>query len=174
MDGYAFLDDLAAQKKKDKLTFDDFSDYLEDKARVTATPINGQFELTPLCNLNCKMCYVHLQPEQLSQKPLGVDQWKSLIDEAWEAGMFQVTLTGGECLTYPGFEELYLYLHSKGCQITVLTNGVLLDEKRISFFKEHPPAVIQVTLYGSDDDTYERVTGQRQAKAVIEHVKMAK
>ena len=84
MDGYAFLDDLAAQKKKDKLTFDDFSDYLEDKARVTATPINGQFELTPLCNLNCKMCYVHLQPEQLSQKPLGVDQWKSLIDGADE------------------------------------------------------------------------------------------
>ena len=154
MDGYAFLDDLVAREKKDKLKFDDFSDFLEDKARQTATPINGQFELTPLCNLDCRMCYVHLQPEQLNQKPLGVDEWKSLIDQAWEAGMFQVTLTGGECLTYPGFEEIYLHLHSKGCQITVLTNGVLLDEKRIRFFKDHPPAVVQVTLYGSNDDTY--------------------
>ncbi len=174
MDSYAFLDDLKAQKKKEKLIFDDFSDFLEEKARQTATPINGQFELTPLCNLDCRMCYVHLQPEQLDQQILGVEAWKSLIDQAWEAGMFQVTLTGGECLTYPGFEELYLYLHSKGCQITVLTNGVLLNERWISFFKEHPPAVIQVTLYGSDDDTYERVTGRRAAGTVIENVKAAK
>ena len=29
-------------------------------ARGHDTPISGDFELTPLCNLDCKMCYVHL------------------------------------------------------------------------------------------------------------------
>ena len=174
-DGYRFLDELKEQKKGRRVGFHDFSDFLEARARESATPINGQFELTPLCNLDCKMCYVHLRADQLrGQEILDTDTWKKLIDQAYEAGMFQVTLTGGECLTYPGFKELYLYLHSKGCQITVLTNGVLLDDEWIAFFRAHPPAVIQVTLYGSDEETYERVTGHRYAGTVTEHVRNIK
>ena len=32
--------------------------YQEQKARKAGIPLFGQFELTPLCNLDCKMCYV--------------------------------------------------------------------------------------------------------------------
>ncbi len=84
--------------------------------------------------------------------------------------MFEATLTGGECLTYPGFDELYLYLQSLGCQVMVMTNGVLLDEERIRFFLDHPPALIQVTLYGPGEDAYERVTGRRVFRTVTENL----
>ena len=54
---------------------------------------------------------------------LTAEQWKQIIDEAYAAGLMRVILTGGECLTYPWFREIYLYLHSLGCEIRVLTNG---------------------------------------------------
>ena len=154
--------------------FDQITRFLDHKAREKGTPIQGQFELTPLCNFNCRMCYVHLTPDLLSgQSVLPVSVWKDLIRQAWEAGMMFTTLTGGECLTYPGFDELFLYLHSLGCEITVLTNGFLLDDDRIRFFQDHMPAKIQITLYGCNDDVYERVTGHRAFKTVVNNIQKA-
>lgn len=118
------------------------------------------------------MCYVHLTPDGIgSKKLLSTEQWKDLIKQAFSAGMMEAALTGGECLTFPGFDDIYLYLQSLGCQVTVMTNGVLLDEKRMDFFKAHPPALIQVTLYGNSEDAYERVTGKRVFTRVLENLK---
>lgn len=172
--GYEYLKKLREESGSDRQTFDDLSSYLEKKARATATPLSGQLELTPLCNFDCKMCYVHLEKEQLLGRPiLSVDQWKDLIRQAVDAGMLNVTLTGGEALTYPGFEELYLYAQNLGCNVTVKTNGLLMDERRIAFFKAHQPEGIHVTLYGSCDDAYERVTGRRVFRTVCDHIRMA-
>ena len=148
--------------------------YLSLKSREKGIPFTGTFELTPLCNLDCKMCYVHLTREQMGEaKLLEPEAWKKLMAQAIDAGMRKARLTGGECLTYPGFEELYLYLQSRGVEVMVLTNGVLLDEERVAFFQKHPPCEIQVTLYGSDEDAYERVTGRRMFRRVWENLKRA-
>ena len=170
-EGYEYLEMLRQQNGKQTQSFNAFSEYLEARARKQGIPIHGQFELTPLCNLNCRMCYVHLNAAQLRSRPLlTVEQWKDLIHQAFEGGMFQAVLTGGECLTYPGFDELYLYLHSLGCQVDILTNGILLNEERIRFFRKHPPALIQITLYGWDEESYEHVTGQQMFRVVRENI----
>lgn len=146
--------------------------YLERKARAKGVPLHGTFELTPQCNLNCKMCYVHLNKSQMEGKRLlTVDQWEMLMEQAIHMGMLDATFTGGECLTYPGFDELYLYLFSKGVRTTILTNGLELTEDRIRFFCQFPPKGIQVTLYGSSDDEYEAVTGRRCFETVIGHIR---
>ena len=172
--GFALLRQLREKKVNQKLEYKKLKNYLELKARDKGIPVSGHFELTPLCNFNCRMCYVHLEPNQMKGQPvLSVETWKNLMHQAWEAGMLSVNLTGGECLAYPGFEELYLFLHSLGCEVGVLTNGYLLDEEKIQFFKEHPPAAIQVTLYGWNDDVYERVTGQRAFSIVVNNIRRA-
>ena len=172
--GLKFLAELRRELGEKKPNFSDISTFLESKARKNGVPFSGIFELTPLCNLSCRMCYVHLMLDQLNgHHVLSVDTWKDLMYQAWKEGMVHATLTGGECLAYPGFDELFLYLHSLGCQVRVLTNGVLLDEKRIQFFLEHKPSEIQITLYGWNNDVYERVTGQRMFKTVSENIRMA-
>ena len=171
--GREFLENLRRQSGKKNQTFDAFSAYLMAKAREQGVPLYGEFELTPFCNLDCKMCYVHLNKDQTHGRSLlTVDQWKDLIYQAYQAGMINATLTGGECLTYPGFKELFLYLQSLGCEVTVFTNGVLLDREWADFFKVHMPAEIQITLYGDSDETYKKVTGSPAFSTVIEHIKM--
>ncbi|QTE67407.1 radical SAM protein [Clostridiales bacterium] len=174
VNAFELLDILREQNGKEIQRFDNVTRYLSIKAREKGVPISGQFELTPLCNFSCKMCYVHLNVDQLNdRKILSVDTWKDLMHQAWEAGMMNASLTGGECLAYPGFDELFLYLHSLGCQVLVLTNGFLLDDRRIQFFREHCPAEIHVTLYGWNDDVYERVTGKRAFSRVMENIRKA-
>ena len=174
VNGFDYLRQLREKNGKKTQNYRDLSRYLDFRAREKRVPIHGQFELTPLCNLSCKMCYVHLDPHQLNGRSvLPVETWKDLMYQAWSAGMIHVTLTGGECLVYPGFEELFLYLHGLGCDVSILTNGVLLDDRRIAFFKEHTPARIQITLYGWNDDVYERVTGRRAFRTVEENARKA-
>ena len=43
--------------------------------------------------------------------------------------------------------------------ITVFTNGSLIDERHLEVFADYPPHEIEVSLYGTCDATYERVTG---------------
>lgn len=149
--------------------------FLEFKARERGTPISCQFELTPLCNLDCKMCYVHLHKDQMHDaRLLDVAVWKDLMRQSVECGMISADLTGGECLTYPGFDELYLYLRELGVEVSIKTNGILLDEKRIAFFKKYMPSRIQVSLYGASEEAYERVTGVRCFERVRRNLLAAK
>ena len=172
--GFELYDQLRNENGELYQSYSHLARHLDMKARERGIPLSGKFELTPLCNFACKMCYVHLNPDQLMNRPvLPVNAWKDLMHQAWEAGMISARLTGGECLAYPGFDELYLYLQGLGCDVVVLTNGFLLDEKRIQFFQEHRPSDIQITLYGCNDDVYERVTGQRTFTTVFNNIKRA-
>ena len=166
------LNQLNSQGVTDYRRYEAVRTFLGFKAREKALPISGSFELTPLCNLDCKMCYVHLNKDQMAGASLlSVAQWKDIMQQAIDNGMMYARLTGGESLTYPGFKELYLFLREKGIETAVLTNGLLLDEEMTAFFRQHPPAVIQVTLYGASEEGYERVTGKRAFQQVTENIR---
>ncbi len=142
-----------------------FWEELRRKAVNELIPIQGHFELTSKCNFNCKMCYVHLDNTFKSGYELSLNDWIGIIDDAIEHGMIFASLTGGECLLSPYFKDIYLHLQSKGILINVLTNGFFLEEM-LDFFVENPPRLIQVSVYGNNEDEYENVTGIRAYKRV--------
>lgn len=151
-----------------------YNEYFSFQTRKKAVPYHGMFELTPLCNLNCKMCYVRLSPGQMGERRLlPAKTWIKIIDQAVEAGMMSASLTGGECLTYLWFDKIYLHMQALGIRTVVLTNGVLLDEERIRFFQRYPPALIQISLYGSSEEEYEQVCGARRFETVLANIKRA-
>lgn len=144
--------------------------FLSERAIIKKVPYNGSFELTPLCNLDCKMCYVHLNKNQMDRGLLTTEQWLDIARQAIDAGMMNAEITGGECLTYPGFKDIYLYLRSRGIKTSILTNGVLMTEEMVNFFVKNRPELVQITLYGSCDDAYERITGHRVFQKVIDGI----
>ena len=172
---FDFINEIKNADTAEDMMYHKVSAFIQNKARDTDTPYSGHFELTPLCNLDCKMCYVHLSSNQIKDnRLLSADEWIRLMQQAIDAGMVTAILSGGECLVYPNFDEVYLYLKSKGINVSVLTNGVLLNHERIQFFQKHRPRKIQVSLYGSSNDAYERVTGRRLYTTVRENIIAAK
>lgn len=125
-------------------------------AAAKSVPINGSFELLPLCNMNCKMCYVRLSREEMEQngRLRTADEWLSLAEQMQKAGTLFLLLTGGEPLMYPDFKKLYLGLKKLGIFITVNTNGTLLNEEWADFFAVNKPRRINITLYGADEKAY--------------------
>ncbi len=131
-------------------------------ALVQKALVTGQFELTSRCNLDCKMCYVHnLDHCAAKQKELSTSEWKQIFDQAYDLGLLFATLTGGECLLRQDFKDLYLHLWNKRVRVAVLTNGTMINEDHIDFFRKYKPEYIQISLYGSNEEGYLRVTGHR-------------
>jgi len=176
----ALVDALDALEKHDASKGDMWHSmirYLDIKARQKGFPLRGAFELTPLCNLNCKMCYSHMSSQQLNnsgKRLLTGEQWIDLIDQAVDAGLMYALLTGGEALLHPDFDRIYLHMLSKGLLLTVNTNGLLLTEERVAFFRQYPPKMIQISLYGASEEEYEQVTGCRAFKRVLEAIERLK
>lgn len=133
--------------------------FLCEKATLDLVPINGIFELTPLCNMNCEMCFVRLDSQEVKEKGRlrSAEEWISVAEQMKQAGTLFVLLTGGEPLIYPEFKKVYIALKKMGMIITVNTNGTLINEAWADFFAEYPPRRINITLYGKDEQTYDRL-----------------
>lgn len=138
---------------------DSFERMLIARAYQEKMPLSGSLELTPLCTMDCNMCYVKLsKKEQMEQGKIhDADEWLTLADQMKEAGTLFVLLTGGEPLLHPQFKEIYLGLKERGMIVTINTNGTLIDETWADFFAENPPRRINISLYGGTKETYERL-----------------
>ena len=137
------------------------TEYLYQKAAAAGVPLSGTFELTPVCNMDCKMCYVRIsRQQQESIAPLKTaKEWLELGERAKQAGMLYLLLTGGEPFLHPQFREILEGLHKMGLLISINSNGTLIDESTVAWLKECPPVRINISLYGVSDDTYGTLCG---------------
>lgn len=150
------------------------------KADLTYTPIGGTIELLPLCNMKCKMCYVHQSKEEMNKhgRMLNADEWIKIVEQGIDEGLLFLLFTGGEPLLYPEFKRLYAELSQKGLVLSVNTNGTLIDEAWAEFFHTYGCRRLNITLYGKDDETYEKLCqnpkGFTQVMNAVEWLKKKK
>lgn len=138
------------------------TDYLYSKASRMLVPLSGTFELSPVCNFSCRMCYVRKTAKEVQESPrkiLTLDDWRRIAKEAREAGLLYLLLTGGEPFLWPDFWTLYDELIDMGFLISINTNGSLIDDEAIAHLKRRPPRQVNITLYGASDETYRRLCG---------------
>ena len=138
---------------------------LSRRCAVQGIPVSGIFELTPRCNLRCKMCYVRLTPAQMA--PIGTEltarQWLNLAREAKAAGLTFLLLTGGEPTLRTDFAEIYGQLAQMGFSISINTNATLLTPQIRQLWHQFPPSQVNVTLYGTSREDYGALCGEPDA-----------
>ena len=84
-------------------------------------------EVTTRCNLNCAMCVRNDWKDQ--QGRMSADTFQAIF-EGLKAfpGLKRVVLGGyGEPLMHPGIVEMVAQIHALGADVTMMTNGLLLE-----------------------------------------------
>ncbi len=147
------------------------STYLHSRAIEKEIPISGTFELTSRCNFRCEMCYVH--DECHKAEKISTEQWLNIANEAKKAGTLFLLLTGGEPLAREDFPYLYTELKKMGFMLSINTNGSLLH-KHLELFKNYPPTRVNISLYGADNETYEKLCKTNMFSQVLENIKLLK
>ena len=126
-------------------------------------PINGTFELTLRCNLQCKMCMFRHSPGEnkaLQEQELTAQQWIDLARQAFDRGTLNLLITGGEPMVRKDFCEIYAGIYQIGFLTTLYTNATCVTPEVMALLRKCPPHRIGVTLYGASNETYEKVTGR--------------
>ena len=138
---------------------------LLQRAALNKAPISGIFELTPRCNLRCRMCYIRMTPEEMAMRgeERTANEWIDLAEQLRDAGVVFLLLTGGEPLIRPDFPKIYRALVGMGFSISINTNGTLLQEEIADLFRELPPAEVNLTLYGAGEEAYRKLCGDATA-----------
>ncbi len=123
-------------------------------------PFSCTFEITERCNLSCVHCFIN-QPagsQPARSRELTASQIGEILDQVVEEGCLYLVLTGGEILLRPDFPEIYRHAKKLGLLVTLFTNGTLLTPEMAGFLAEWRPWWIEITLYGTTQQTYEQVT----------------
>lgn len=150
---------------------------LREKLLSKGLPTRAAFEITPLCNLGCKMCFIRLEKDKMDSlgKLMTASQWTKIAKESAETGILFLIITGGEPFTHPEFIDIYTNISKLGFIVTLYTNAVMLNDKIIETLKKYPPHFLYITMYGSSKDTYEKVCGNGKAyDSVVNNIKILK
>ncbi len=130
-----------------------------EKIASQRIPYTGSLALTHRCNLACVHCYAKEEARDADGAELDAGQWKKIISEIQAAGCLYLLLTGGEPLLRPDFPEIYTFAKKSGMLVTVFSNGTLVDERIEGLFRELPPRLVEISLYGATAEIHDRITG---------------
>jgi len=141
-------------------TVSDFVKQFGDLTEARRLPLMGMLEITSRCNLRCVHCYLGPQAEQQKKRAaeMSTAEVEALIDQMVEAGTLYLTITGGDPMMRPDFPAIYRHAKEAGLLVTVFCDGVLVTERIIELFRDLPPSLVEVSIYGATAETYERVT----------------
>jgi radical SAM protein with 4Fe4S-binding SPASM domain len=133
---------------------------LWNRIKEKRIPFTFDLEVTARCNNNCRHCYISLpaNDREAQKKEISPALISDIADQAVALGALWCLLTGGEPLLRGDFEEIYMTLKRKGLLVSLYTNACLLTDAHVAMFKKHPPRIIEVTVYGATEETYERVS----------------
>jgi sulfatase maturation enzyme AslB (radical SAM superfamily) len=138
---------------------DKFLTAFNEKVMTLRIPHGGSIDLTYRCNLRCVHCYIgSLRNSQSTELEMRTDKVLSVIDEAVQAGCLYLLLTGGEPLIRDDFSTIYSHARKCGLIVTVFTNGTLVSDEVLALFQDLPPNLVEISLYGASEATYERIT----------------
>jgi MoaA/NifB/PqqE/SkfB family radical SAM enzyme len=97
-------------------------------------PFTGH--ITAPYRLDCALTYKlpdtddpNSAPIERVDQELNTDQWKLVIDKAWQAGIPHIIFTGGEPTLRDDISELLLHAEMNGQVTGLLTNGLKLEDK---------------------------------------------
>lgn len=141
------------------------SDRLWNKASLMRIPLTGAFELLPVCNLHCKMCYVRKSMAEVNAAGglIPTEQWLDWAKQARDGGMLTPLLTGGEPFLHRDFQEILAKMQEMGLQVSINSNGTMIDETMAKWLSRHTPTRINITLYGASEESYQNLCGDGDA-----------
>ncbi len=139
--------------------------------------IHLQWHLTERCNLSCKHCYQSSLTEELNEKELlsVLDNFVRQVGIWGGTRRASISFTGGEPFLK---DELFLLLEkcsnlNKKFSYGILTNGTLLDEKKVDKLKRLKVDYVQISIEGGRR-VNDQIRGAGSFKKIIDACELIK
>jgi MoaA/NifB/PqqE/SkfB family radical SAM enzyme len=145
-------------------------------------PTHLQIVLSDLCNQNCNFCayrmdggftsegFADTEGNRNPKRFLPLQLAWNLLDDAWNAGVRAIELTGGgEPTVHPEFETILEHAIARGFQVGLVTNGVRLKNWELL----EKLTWLRISLDAGSEEVYRRIRESSAWAKVLENMKKA-
>jgi radical SAM protein with 4Fe4S-binding SPASM domain len=108
------------------------------------------------------MCLICNPTEKIGDELSG-DWWLDIARQACAEGMIFCMITGGEPILHRDFWQIYEGVRKMGVHMILNSNGTTITPEIADKLAKMRPMLMQISVYGSSPEAYERVTGSAAA-----------
>jgi radical SAM protein with 4Fe4S-binding SPASM domain len=124
------------------------------KALKLNIPLSVQLDLTYRCNERCIHCYL----DHDDHGEMTTSEIKDLLDQMADAGVFYLTISGGEILMRRDFFEILEHARARTFCVKLKTNGVLIRKKEAERLRELGVEAVQISIYSHRPEVHDAIT----------------
>src|SRR5712672_721411 len=125
-----------------------------ERAHRLGVPFSVQLDLTYRCNEQCVHCYL----DHHDHGEMTTAEIKKLLREMADAGVFILTLSGGEIFLRKDFFEILEYARALTFCIKLKTNAVLIGEAQAARLRDLGVESIQISIYSHRPEVHDAIT----------------
>ena len=147
-----------------------------EEMRRKRVPFGGSLEVTHRCNLRCAHCYQFAPREGNEAGPgrgrgprpgpadpgpaeMGLDDYRTLLDQLKDAGCLFLSITGGEPLLRPDIMDILQAADERCFSFALQTNALLLDEAVADELAELANLRVEISLHAASAEKHDAFTG---------------
>lgn len=125
------------------------------------SPVMSQWDITTGCNFSCSFCLTNSGKRHEGE--LTFKKAKTIVDRLYDGGILFLRILGGEPFFRNDIIKIMHYAAKKGMLLSFSTNAALIDDNRARLLSEIQDHFnyFQVSLYGIDQESYEKTTTSR-------------
>jgi radical SAM protein with 4Fe4S-binding SPASM domain len=124
------------------------------RAQKLNIPLSVQLDLTYRCNERCVHCYL----DHDDHGEMTTDEIKHLLDEMADAGVFILTLSGGEIFLRKDFFDILEHARRLMFCVKLKSNAVLVREREAARLRDLNIESIQVSIYSHRPEVHDAIT----------------
>lgn len=127
---------------------------LHDKAMKLGTPLSVHLDVTYRCNEDCVHCYL----DHDDRGEMSTAEIHDVLAQLADAGVFFLTLSGGEILMRRDFFEILERARQLLFSVKLKTNGALMHEKEAARIREMGVEHVQISVYSHRPEVHDAIT----------------
>jgi radical SAM protein with 4Fe4S-binding SPASM domain len=127
---------------------------LNTKAIERGIPLGVHLDVTWRCNERCVHCYL----DHDDQGELTSDEIHDLLQQMADAGVFFLTISGGEPLLRDDLFAIIRRARELTFNVKLKTNAILIREKEAAMIRELGVETVQVSIYSHRPEVHDAIT----------------
>jgi radical SAM protein with 4Fe4S-binding SPASM domain len=124
------------------------------KALTLGTPLSVHLDVTYRCNERCVHCYL----DHEDHGEMTTIEIKDLLDQLANAGVFFLTLSGGEILLRKDFFEILAYARELTFCVKLKSNAIMIGEGEAQHIRSLGVESVQVSIYSHRPEVHDAIT----------------
>lgn len=125
-----------------------------EKALRLGIPLSAHLDLTYRCNERCEHCYL----DHDDRGEMTTAELRRLLDQLARAGVFFLTLSGGEPLVRRDCFDIIAYARVLRFNVKLKTNAMLIREKEAQRLRALGVEQVQISVYSHRPEVHDAVT----------------